>query len=160
MSNAGDPGSIPVLGRYPGAGHGQPLLPGESPWTEEPGGLQSMGLQRVEHDWVTKHTVKMGSVDLSSGHGGHEVYLGCWWGGVQEIDGHNGPRIHIEGWSQRYMFRSQEINDNSSCRSAWDIINRHQTHRRGSKAEPWRTQHSKRAERQGWACKGGTDGCG
>ena len=22
-------------------------------WTEEPGGLQSMGLQRVEHDWVT-----------------------------------------------------------------------------------------------------------
>ena len=23
------------------------------PWTEEPGGLQSMGLQRVEHDWAT-----------------------------------------------------------------------------------------------------------
>ena len=22
------------------------------PWTEEPGGLQSMGLQRVKHDWV------------------------------------------------------------------------------------------------------------
>ena len=31
------------------------LLPGESPWTEEPGGLQSMGLQRVRHDWMTKH---------------------------------------------------------------------------------------------------------
>ena len=26
------------------------LLPGESPWTEEPGGLQSMGSQRVEHN--------------------------------------------------------------------------------------------------------------
>ena len=26
------------------------LLPGESPWTGEPGGLQSMGLQRVGHD--------------------------------------------------------------------------------------------------------------
>ena len=26
-------------------------LPGESPWTEEPGGLQSMGSQRVRHDW-------------------------------------------------------------------------------------------------------------
>ena len=24
------------------------------PWTEEPGGLQSMGLQRVRHDSVTK----------------------------------------------------------------------------------------------------------
>ena len=30
------------------------LLPGESPWTEEPGGLQSMGSQRVRHDWATK----------------------------------------------------------------------------------------------------------
>ena len=26
------------------------------PWTEEPGGLQSMGPQKVEHNWVTKHT--------------------------------------------------------------------------------------------------------
>ena len=29
------------------------FLPGESPWTEEPGRLQSMGLQRVRHDWAT-----------------------------------------------------------------------------------------------------------
>ena len=26
----------------------------EIPWTEDPGGLQSMGLQRVGHDLVTK----------------------------------------------------------------------------------------------------------
>ena len=26
------------------------FLPGESPWTEEPGVLQSMGPQRVRHD--------------------------------------------------------------------------------------------------------------
>ena len=26
------------------------VLPGESPWTEKPGGLQSMGSQRVGHD--------------------------------------------------------------------------------------------------------------
>ena len=26
------------------------ILPGESPWTEEPGGLQSTGSQRVRHD--------------------------------------------------------------------------------------------------------------
>ena len=32
------------------------FLPGESPWTEEPGGLQSMGLQRVRCDWAAKHT--------------------------------------------------------------------------------------------------------
>ena len=29
--------------------------PGESPWTEEPGRLQSMGLQRIRCDWATKH---------------------------------------------------------------------------------------------------------
>ena len=28
------------------------FLPGECPWTEEPGGLQSMGSQRVGHDWT------------------------------------------------------------------------------------------------------------
>ena len=32
------------------------FLPGESPWAEEPGGLQSMGSQRVRHDWATKHS--------------------------------------------------------------------------------------------------------
>ena len=32
------------------------FLPGESSWTEEPIWLQSMGLKRVGHDWMTKHT--------------------------------------------------------------------------------------------------------
>ena len=31
------------------------FLPEESPWTEKPDGLPSMGSQRVGHDWVTKH---------------------------------------------------------------------------------------------------------
>ena len=30
------------------------ILAWEIPWTEEPGVLQSMGLQRVEHDLVTQ----------------------------------------------------------------------------------------------------------
>ena len=29
------------------------ILPWRIPWTEGPGGLQSMGLQRVGHDWAT-----------------------------------------------------------------------------------------------------------
>ena len=32
------------------------ILAWKIPWTEEPGGLQTMGLQRVRHDWATKHT--------------------------------------------------------------------------------------------------------
>ena len=43
--NAGDLGSIPGSGRSPGEGNGNPL-----PRMEEPGRLQSMGLQRVRHD--------------------------------------------------------------------------------------------------------------
>ena len=31
------------------------FLPEESPWTEEPDGLQFMGSQRVGHDWASKH---------------------------------------------------------------------------------------------------------
>ena len=30
------------------------VLAWEIPWTEEPGGLQSMGLQRVRHDLATQ----------------------------------------------------------------------------------------------------------
>jgi len=52
---ARDAGSIPGLGRPPGVGNGNPLQYShwKSPWTEEPGGSQSigsqsMGSQRVE----------------------------------------------------------------------------------------------------------------
>ena len=34
------------------------ILAWEIPWTEEPGGLQSGGSQRVRHDWVTEHDVQ------------------------------------------------------------------------------------------------------
>ena len=54
-ANAGDltgMGSIPGLGRSPGGGHGNPLQHSclRIPGTEEPGGLQSIGSQRVGHD--------------------------------------------------------------------------------------------------------------
>ena len=47
--NAGDMGSSPTSGRYPGEGTitYSRILAWEIPWTEEPGGLQSMGLHRV-----------------------------------------------------------------------------------------------------------------
>ena len=45
--NAGDLGSIP--GQEEMATHSN-ILAWETPWTEEPGRLQSMGLQRVRHN--------------------------------------------------------------------------------------------------------------
>ena len=45
--NTGDLGLIPRSGRSPGGGNGNhsSILAWEIPWTEEPGGLQSMGSQ-------------------------------------------------------------------------------------------------------------------
>ena len=50
--NVGDPGSLPGSGRSPGeemATH-TTILAWRISWTGEPGGLQSMGSQRVGHD--------------------------------------------------------------------------------------------------------------
>ena len=52
-----DVGSIPESGRSPEEGmktHPS-VLPWRVPWTEEPGGLQSIGSQRVRHN-LTEHT--------------------------------------------------------------------------------------------------------
>ena len=48
--NAGDPGSIPELGRSPGEGMAihSSILAWEIAWTEEPGRLESMGSQESE----------------------------------------------------------------------------------------------------------------
>ena len=53
--NAGDPGSIPGLGRSPGEGNGNHsnTLAWRLPWTEELGGLQSMGLQCLYESLLT-----------------------------------------------------------------------------------------------------------
>ena len=34
------------------------ILAWKTPWTEEPGGLQSIGLQRIRHNLVTEHTAQ------------------------------------------------------------------------------------------------------
>ena len=54
--DARDTGSIPALGRSPGEGNGNPLQYScmGNPMDGVPGGLQSLGSQRVAHDRVTK----------------------------------------------------------------------------------------------------------
>ena len=54
-ANAGDvrdPGLIPGSGRFPGVGMApySSILAWKIAWAEAPGGLQSMGPQRVRHD--------------------------------------------------------------------------------------------------------------
>ena len=53
VCHAVDLGSIPGSGRSPGEREWQPfysIAVWRIPWTEEPGRLQSMGLQRVGHN--------------------------------------------------------------------------------------------------------------
>ena len=61
-NNSGDDGdasSIPGSGRSPGGGMATHsiILAWGIPWTEEPGRLQSIRLQRVGHDWSNAHIV-------------------------------------------------------------------------------------------------------
>ena len=59
--NAGDLGSIPGSGRSRGEGNGthSSILAWEVPWTEEPGGLQSVGSQRVGHGLEIKQLLSL-----------------------------------------------------------------------------------------------------
>ena len=66
VCNAGDLGLILGSGRSPGEGNGNPRQYSclENPMTEEPGRLQSMGLQRVGHNCTTNtHTHILAIVD-------------------------------------------------------------------------------------------------
>ena len=68
--NAGDPGSIPGLGVLLEMGmatHSR-ILAWRIPWTEEPGRLQSIGSQRVRHNWTTEHAhvIEMNSMEYST----------------------------------------------------------------------------------------------
>ena len=53
-ANAGDTGDVESLGQEDPLGKGKAthssILAWRIPWTEEPGGLQSTGLQKVGHD--------------------------------------------------------------------------------------------------------------
>ena len=91
------------------------ILAWKIPWTEAPGGLQSMGLQRVGHNWATEHTHGGKSMTKNILYKGPEKYKGrmflrlaphCWFSfSYKEADlifiddlslsGTDGPQFHI-----------------------------------------------------------------
>ena len=69
----GRPGFNPWVRKIPWRRMWQPtpvFLTWRIPWTEEPGGLQSMGSQKVGYDWATKRNRRI-SAEVS--------YLICIW---------------------------------------------------------------------------------
>ena len=62
------------------------ILPWKIPWTEETGGLQSTGSQRVGHDWVTSLSLSLSAVPFwAQGADGH-VGSGCDGDVVAPVD--------------------------------------------------------------------------
>ena len=117
--NGGHLGSMPLLGISPGGEHGNLLLPGESLRIEEPGRLQSLGLQRVGHNWVKKH--KHSTIIWGGGQNLYHLSLcadfllpGWWWGNRMVLQGscaqtevtvlHLGGSLSAYRGTQRYCY--------------------------------------------------------
>ena len=56
------------------------ILAWRNPWTEKPGSLQSIGLQRVEHDWRDLTHAHIFFISLLRWRSGKEFAYQCRWG--------------------------------------------------------------------------------
>ena len=100
------------------------FLPEESPWTEESGGLQSMGSQRVGHDWVTKHNTAQ-----------HTHYGLPWWSGGKESAWNAGDPGSIPDWERslgegngyplQYSCLENPVNRGTWCATVHGVTVRH-----------------------------------
>ena len=84
---------VPSLGWGDPLGEGMAthcsILAWRIPWTEEPGGLQSMGSQRVRHDWATlTHT--------------HTHTILALWPGIEPVP----PALEVQGPNPRTVTQS------------------------------------------------------
>ena len=72
-----DTSSIPGLGRSPGGGNGNhsSILAWRIPWTEEPGGLWSIGSQRVGHDQSGLACTHACSISFTRPTGGFQLLI-------------------------------------------------------------------------------------
>ena len=85
------------------------ILAWEIPWTEEPGGLQSTGLQRVRHDWVTEQQPAKGCgqrhvllASISGWPGGScssPIILTFQWADSRDIPGLSRGEKHSFSWA-------------------------------------------------------------
>ena len=90
------------------------ILAWRIPWTEEPGGLQFMRLQRVRHDWVTDtHTGRRRREDFRSQ---------CWPDSCERREGRIGsqePHTVLHIWASFRQTRGKPMRKTSHGRS-WD----------------------------------------
>ena len=87
------------------------------PWTEEPGGLQSMGSLQVRHDWTT--SLSLSSIGEGNGNPLQNSCLenpgdgGAWWAAVYGV-AQSRTRLKWLSSSRDYMY-----SDLGSIKSTW-----------------------------------------
>ena len=79
------------------------VLAWEILWTEEPGGLQTMGLKRVRHDWATNTYTHTLTHSFRKGH----CPSGGWW---------DGPNFHWHLFYGKSFLYCQQTYGNLFCR--------------------------------------------
>ena len=80
------------------------ILAWKIPWTEKPGGLWSLGSQRVRHDWATEHHQQSGLSLLL--HWVRETWAPGTWGlaGPQRESLHRGWGPHMDSLPHRELW--------------------------------------------------------
>ena len=98
--NAGDEGSISGLRKSPEEGYSNPLQYSywKISWTEEPGGLQSIGSQRVRRDWSnwTQHTQSYQWEEIRILIA-PKIQTAVWWGSAPKVSQRKNSRCQ---WSE------------------------------------------------------------
>ena len=107
------------------------ILAWRSPWTEEPGGIQSMGSKRVRHDWAhTLMGVGRGSVTVYDFEGGLQGFHHMVWIGSARIqlpivshlpNGGLKLMLHFLFRRQTYWARSFSLKTQHCCPNLWKI---------------------------------------
>ena len=87
------------------------ILAWKIPWTEEPIRLQSMGLQRVGHDWATSLSL------LSQLHCHIDSYQ---WGSFYKILG-----FRRKGWEDKFLQCNLGLAPKTSTRIYWSYLSWH-----------------------------------
>ena len=88
------------------------ILVWETPWTEEPGRLQSMGYKRVRHDLVTKPLVPPSQVKCLTDQGGRMVFGNEHGHGICQ-------KLRVGTWLAPYGCGSSKV---SMCQSFFFLI--------------------------------------
>ena len=82
------------------------ILAWRIPWIEEPGGLQSLGLQRDGYDWATDHHHSYSSLQMSHFVGENSIFLTLF--SLEKVNNCS-PKIQNEAFLRKMWFGNKNV---------------------------------------------------